>query len=244
MKIKYNFNNLANNLSLKNIYNKYAFTLLELLVILSIIAILAMAGIPYYLESIHDARLSTLKQNVATMRKVINDFRGDQRRGPFRVEVGYVDPNTGNWRTLLDNPKSNIGPNGSELIYGPIQYDSTVSPPYPIRRVNLKYLPELPSLPDPDTGENLNWDYGPASVYFYDEDGYPNRFDIMNEFWFLDEDGNGYFEITKDIPLSWKRSGFANDPNKTVESYSGQTQNVKQLDFIDIVVVTSKGIKF
>ncbi|GAB1353030.1 hypothetical protein MASR1M12_17630 [Erysipelotrichia bacterium] len=42
---------------------------------------------PYYNDYITDARLSVLKQNLATYRNTINQFRGDNLRGPFRIRV-------------------------------------------------------------------------------------------------------------------------------------------------------------
>jgi len=161
------------------------FTIIELLIVIAIISILVGIAVPYYNDYIYDARLSTLKQNMAAYRNVLNRFRGDNSRGPFAVEVQngglsiLVDPNSGN-------------ASGSELVAGPIQnVDGTI-----VRRSNLKYLQSMPLFINPKDGSPVPttaWKLSQPSAYFYDDgDG---AFDIDTEFAFVSNDANLVFDV-------------------------------------------------
>lgn len=218
--------------------DRQGFSLIELIVVVAIIAILAGIGVPYYLDSISDARRSVLRQNMANYRKVLNDFKGDQGRGPFRVPV--VNGAT----VLLSDPKSNDPSLGSELVGGPIQYDQTQSTIVPWRRKNLQYLSKLPVLEDPDTGQPLTWGYGTSSAYFYD-DGTPGQFDIMDEFWFIDEDRNGKFTSAKDRVMSHKRADFGATDRPLSFFEDGTFPGTwTPLDYIDVTVTDLSGVPY
>ena len=192
------------------------FTLLELIIVIAIISILAGVSVPYYLESQTDARRSALKSNLASFRKVINDFRGDQNRGPYRVSVlnGAI--------TLVNNPKSSDA-SGSELVGGPIQLIGGNF----VRRTTVKYIPILPLLQDPETGATLNWGYGTCSAYF--EDSVVNgNFDISTEFAFISASGS--YDQLNDTVISSRSSPLG-----------GATTT---LDFIGVVCSDTKGIYY
>ncbi len=79
------------------------FTLIELMIVLSILSILATLIIPSYLSSTDRAKEATLKLNLYTFRDTIDQFRADQGRYPDSlselVELKYlraipVDPFT------------------------------------------------------------------------------------------------------------------------------------------------------
>lgn len=85
------------------------FTLLELLIVMSIIVILAAVALPMYQQHVHRAREVTLKNNLREMRRVIDLYAADKQRLPQSpdelVTAGYlreipVDPITGSndWR--------------------------------------------------------------------------------------------------------------------------------------------------
>ena len=87
------------------------FTLLELLVVLSIIGILASIAIPNYRESIRRAKEATLKEDLFQMRKLIQQFKLDKGRYPYSlqelVDEKYlqaipIDPITGSRDTWVE----------------------------------------------------------------------------------------------------------------------------------------------
>ncbi len=213
---------------------RQGFTLIELIVVVAVIAILAGLAVPSYMDTITDSRRSVLRQNMANFRKVLNDFKGDHGRGPFRVPV--VNGAT----VLMSDPKSNDAALGSELVGGPIQYDQTQSPIVPWRRKNLQYLPKLPVLEDPDSGQALTWNYGGASAYFFD-DGTPGQFDIMDEFWYIDEDRNGVFNVAKDRIMSHKRVDFGAGDHD-IAFYENKAGTA--LDYTDVTVTDLSGIPY
>jgi general secretion pathway protein G len=82
-----------------------AFTLLELMVALSVVMILASFAIPAYYIAIQRAREAVLRQDLYTLRSLIDEFTVDKQHPPASlqelVEAGYlrggipVDPITG-----------------------------------------------------------------------------------------------------------------------------------------------------
>ncbi|MGA8430279.1 MAG: type II secretion system protein [Candidatus Sulfotelmatobacter sp.] len=84
------------------------FTLLELMIVLSIIMILMAVAVPVYNQSIVHSREAVLRQNLFTLRNVISQYTLDKQKAPQSlddiVQAGYlrtipVDPMTGttNW---------------------------------------------------------------------------------------------------------------------------------------------------
>ena len=58
------------------------FTLIELVVVMSVIALLLTLAVPRYFHSIDNARANVQRQNVASIRDAIDKFHGDQGRYP------------------------------------------------------------------------------------------------------------------------------------------------------------------
>jgi len=87
------------------------FTIIELMVVVSIILILISTAIPIYQQSIIRARESVLRQNLFTLRSVIDQYSMDKQKAPQSlqdlVDAGYlkqipVDPMTNSrdtWQT-------------------------------------------------------------------------------------------------------------------------------------------------
>lgn len=82
----------------------WGFTIIELLVVMTIIALLLTIATPRYLQSVERAREATLKENLYVMRDAIDKFRSDRGAYPANlkdlVEQRYlralpVDPFTG-----------------------------------------------------------------------------------------------------------------------------------------------------
>jgi general secretion pathway protein G len=92
------------------------FTLLELMIALSVVLILASFAMPAYYLAIQRAREAVLRQDLYTLRSLIDEFTVDKQRPPATlqelVEAGYlrggipVDPITGSgdtWRVDIED---------------------------------------------------------------------------------------------------------------------------------------------
>ena len=90
------------------------FTLLELMVVMAIIVILATLAASRYEQTVKKARETTLKSDLFTMRKAIQDYTNDKECGPSSLDdlvtEKYisnipVDPmtNATNWVTVEDD---------------------------------------------------------------------------------------------------------------------------------------------
>lgn len=89
-----------------------AFTLVELIIVLAILALLLTIAVPRYFTHIERTKEATLKQDLAVMRDAIDKFHGDRGRYPESLEelvtLRYmrsvpVDPitdSTSTWKVL------------------------------------------------------------------------------------------------------------------------------------------------
>ena len=94
------------------------FTLLELLVVMTIIGILAAIAVPALRDSPQRAREATLKEDLFTMRSVIDQYHGDKGSYPADlatlVSAGYIrkipiDPMTKSaesWVLVMEEPST------------------------------------------------------------------------------------------------------------------------------------------
>src|SRR5215467_7312880 len=80
------------------------FTLLELMIVISVMMILMAVALPFYQQHVIQAREAVLKQNLDTLDKVLEQYRMDKRESPQSfddlVSAGYlhqlpIDPMTG-----------------------------------------------------------------------------------------------------------------------------------------------------
>ena len=62
------------------------FTLIEMLVVMTLIALLLTLAVPRYFSSLDNGRQSVRRQNLATMRDAIDKFYGDQGRYPDSLD--------------------------------------------------------------------------------------------------------------------------------------------------------------
>lgn len=91
------------------------FTLIELMIVIMIIMILASISIPIYMNSIVHAKEAVLRDDLFTMRSVIDQYTLDKQKAPQSladvVSAGYLksipkDPFTGSsdsWQTTSDD---------------------------------------------------------------------------------------------------------------------------------------------
>ena len=103
--------------------SRRGFTLIELMVVLTIITILVAMAVPYYQKSIIRAKESLLKNNLFTMRTVIDEYTYDKQKAPQTlqdlVSEGYlrsvpVDPMTGSdnsWKLIMEDANSSVNQN-------------------------------------------------------------------------------------------------------------------------------------
>ena len=106
------------------------FTLIELLIVVSIIGILATLAAPSYQASVIKAREAALRQDLFTLRDVLDQHRADQGKYPSSLETlvsaGYLraipkDPftdSTTSWQEILDLKEGGICDvfSGSEYV--------------------------------------------------------------------------------------------------------------------------------
>lgn len=91
------------------------FTLIELMVVMAIISIILSVAVPMYQKSIIRSKESVLKNNLFTMRTVIDEYTYDKQKAPGTLQDlvtdGYlravpIDPMTGNdqsWRLIMED---------------------------------------------------------------------------------------------------------------------------------------------
>jgi general secretion pathway protein G len=96
------------------------FTLIELMIVMAIIAVLMSVALPIYNRSIIRAKESVLKNNLFTMRTVIDEYTYDKQKAPQTlndlVSDGYlrqvpVDPMTNNaesWKTIMEDASNTV----------------------------------------------------------------------------------------------------------------------------------------
>jgi len=96
------------------------YTLIELLVVMAIISILVAIAVPIYQKSLVRTKETLLKNNLFTMRTVIDEYTFDKQKAPQTlqdlVEQGYLravplDPITGSdqtWRVVMEDSITSV----------------------------------------------------------------------------------------------------------------------------------------
>src|SRR6188474_1024939 len=96
------------------------FTFVELMVVITIVVILVTMAIPIYSNTIKRSKESVLRNNLFTLRTVIDNYTYDKQKAPQTlqdmVRDGYlrdvpVDPITGSnttWRTIMEDAGQSV----------------------------------------------------------------------------------------------------------------------------------------
>lgn len=96
------------------------FTLIEIMIVMAIITILVSIAVPLYQKSILRAKESVLRNNLFTMRTVIDEYTFDKQKAPQSLEdlvrEGYlrqvpVDPMTSSnetWRVVMEEAMTTV----------------------------------------------------------------------------------------------------------------------------------------
>lgn len=118
------------------------FTLLELMIVISIIIILVSVALPQYQKTIMHARETMLRYDLDTMRKLIDQYAADKGKLPQTLDelvtAGYMrdvptDPITDNkdWNIVTgDDPYSTEGGTGITDVHSSSSEVSTSGTPY------------------------------------------------------------------------------------------------------------------
>lgn len=94
---------------------EFGFTLIELMIVMAIISILVSIAVPLYQKSLIRSKESILKNNLFTLRTVIDEYTFDKKKAPQQlqdlVDQGYLravpyDPITGSnetWKVTMED---------------------------------------------------------------------------------------------------------------------------------------------
>ena len=95
------------------------YTLIELIIVMAIISILVSIAVPLYQKSLQRTKETLLKNNLFTLRTVIDEYTFDKQKAPQTLQdlvtEGYLrsvplDPITGSdqWRVIMEDALSMV----------------------------------------------------------------------------------------------------------------------------------------
>lgn len=96
------------------------FTMIELMIVMTVVTILISMAVPYYQKTLIRSKESLLKNNLFTMRTVIDEFTIDKGKAPQSLQdlvtEGYlrsvpVDPMTqtdSEWRIIMEDGQNSV----------------------------------------------------------------------------------------------------------------------------------------
>ncbi|MGD0201903.1 MAG: prepilin-type N-terminal cleavage/methylation domain-containing protein [Bryobacteraceae bacterium] len=100
--------------------SRLGFTLIELMIVLTIITILVSIAVPMYQKAVLRARESLLRSNLFTLRSVIDEYAYDKQKAPQALQElvteGYLreipmDPITGSnstWQLIMEDAATTV----------------------------------------------------------------------------------------------------------------------------------------
>jgi general secretion pathway protein G len=98
----------------------FGFTFIELMIVMAIIAVLMAVAVPIYTRSIQRSKESVLKNNLFTLRTVIDEYTYDKQKAPQTLQDlvadGYLrqvpmDPITGSndtWKLIMEDQGNTV----------------------------------------------------------------------------------------------------------------------------------------
>jgi general secretion pathway protein G len=104
------------------------FTIIELMVVMTIISILVSLAVPFYQKSIIRSKESVLRNNLFSMRTVIDEYTYDKQKAPQTlqdlVSEGYLrivpkDPMTdsdSSWKIIMEDSGSSVNQNEAGIF--------------------------------------------------------------------------------------------------------------------------------
>lgn len=99
---------------------RLAFTLVEMIIVMTIVSILVSMAVPMYQKSILRTRESVLRNNLFTLRQVIDEYTYDKQKAPQSLQDmvtdGYLrqipeDPITGSnqtWKVIMEDALTSV----------------------------------------------------------------------------------------------------------------------------------------
>jgi general secretion pathway protein G len=98
---------------------RFGFTMIELMIVMAVISILVAIAVPMYQKSVVRAKESVLRQNLFSLRTVIDEYTYDKAKAPQAlqdlVSAGYlrqvpVDPMTGqaDWVVEMEDAVTSV----------------------------------------------------------------------------------------------------------------------------------------
>ncbi len=99
---------------------RFGFTLIEIMIVMTIISILVSIAVPMYQKAILRAKESLLRSNLFTLRSMIDEYTLDKQKAPQTlqdlVSEGYLrdvpmDPITGSnstWKLIMEDATTSI----------------------------------------------------------------------------------------------------------------------------------------
>ena len=99
---------------------KRGFTMIELMIVMAVVTILVSIAVPFYQKSILRSKESVLRNNLFTLRTVIDEYTFDKQKAPQSLQdlvtEGYlravpVDPMTGSdstWKVIQEDAVTSV----------------------------------------------------------------------------------------------------------------------------------------
>jgi general secretion pathway protein G len=104
----------------RRVFGRNGYTLIEMIIVMAIISILIAIAVPLYQKSLLRTKESLLKNNLFTLRTVIDEYTYDKQKAPQTLEDlvndGYLravplDPITNSsqtWRVVMEDAVSSV----------------------------------------------------------------------------------------------------------------------------------------
>lgn len=134
--------------------HRHAFTLIELLIVVAIIAILAAIAVPNFLEAQTRAKVSRMKSDMRSLATAIESYRIDANRYPFGAEDADLmapvtaDPFEGHVSTILTTPIAYITSLFRDTFVPMVEPEEQLLPVHYGERLHAEALGETAFFPD------------------------------------------------------------------------------------------------